>query len=187
MTTNQPISCLAGIRYGDALFDLALDSDTLDSVRADLASLTDALSSDSELSRLAGGPLMDRARGRALIAAIVPALNPTDLTHRFLNLLAENRRLALIESAAARFARRCEAHHGIRRVTVESARPLTKAQRERLDDALTDALDTRCLILEEQTIPDLIGGLRLRIDSLIFDASVSGQLTRLARRLTTNG
>jgi F-type H+-transporting ATPase subunit delta len=65
---------------------------------------------------------------------------------------------------------------------VTSAQPLDEAERERLRDALAKILDRRVEI-KLAVDPALIAGFRARVGSTLYDASLQGQLDRLASRL----
>jgi len=66
-----------------------------------------------------------------------------------------------------------------RRATVESAVELDDATRARIASELAAKYDND-LDLSFQTNPDLIAGLRIRVGSDVWDASVNGRLERLA-------
>jgi F-type H+-transporting ATPase subunit delta len=71
-----------------------------------------------------------------------------------------------------------------RTVIAESPQPLAAEDRKKLQTILEKkwGMDVS---LEEQTVPSLIGGLRLRSGDWQFDASVRGRLERLAHHFTS--
>ncbi len=66
-----------------------------------------------------------------------------------------------------------------RKVTVESAVDLDEATRQRVVAGLAKQYGTD-LVVQYQTTPALIGGLRIRVGNDVFDGSVQGRLNRLA-------
>ncbi|MFT4175396.1 MAG: F0F1 ATP synthase subunit delta [Luteolibacter sp.] len=66
-----------------------------------------------------------------------------------------------------------------RQVTVESAVELDAAARERVAKGLTAQYGSD-LVFNYQITPSLLGGLRIRVGSDVFDGSVQGRINRLA-------
>lgn len=74
-----------------------------------------------------------------------------------------------------------EKHHAI----IESATPLSPETGERVWRDL-QAKYGEDLTVEFQVQPSLLGGLRIRIGSDVWDGSVLGRMTRLEQAITTN-
>lgn len=66
-----------------------------------------------------------------------------------------------------------------RHVTVESATELAPAERERVRQGLQEKYGSH-LTFEFRQNPALLGGMRVRVGSDVFDGSVKGRLDRLA-------
>ena len=66
-----------------------------------------------------------------------------------------------------------------RQVTVESAVALDPPTRQRLLAGLAGHYGTD-LVVQYQTAPELLGGLRIRVGDDVLDGSVQGRLARLA-------
>lgn len=66
-----------------------------------------------------------------------------------------------------------------RQVTVESATQLDEPSRRRVATGLANQYGPD-LVIDYQTNPALLGGLRIRVGNDIFDGSVKGRLDRLA-------
>ena len=61
-------------------------------------------------------------------------------------------------------------------VEVESAVSLTDEQLAGMRDQLSEVLDTQNFMIQLKVNPDLIGGISMRVNSLLIDASVKGRL-----------
>jgi F-type H+-transporting ATPase subunit delta len=101
----------------------------------------------------------------------------------FVQTLAENRRLAYLPEISTLFDELKDEAEGVIDVTVTSAAPLDKAQREALAAALQRRLK-RQVRLHTETDPSLIGGAVLRAGDLVIDGSVRSRLDRIAYELT---
>ena len=148
----------AGQRYAKALFDLANETGALRAVEADLKSLAVALNDSADLRRLLASPVFgaaDKAKGLAAIAAKAK-FNPTTGKFRVL-------------AAKARGAVSAE---------VTSAAPLTAAQATGIAASLRTALGKDPEITT-RVDPSLLGGIKVRVGSRLFDASLKNKLDSL--------
>lgn len=167
-----------GDRYARALFDLALETATLDAVRADLKSLRVAWLESADLRRLASSPVISAAdQGKGLTAVATTAkFNPT--TVRFLGLLAQNGRARDLTAVIAGFDALYARHAGIVAAEVVSAVPLTTAQTTHVRSALMQALG-KAPEITTRVDPALLGGLKVKVGSKLFDASLKTRLDQL--------
>jgi len=107
---------------------------------------------------------------------------PPDKGRRFLRVVADNGRLALLPEIAQLYAaQRAEAERKVQ-AEVVSAFPLDDAQRQALVEALKRRLG-REVSLDVRVDESLIGGAIVRAGDLVIDGSVTGQLERLAHTL----
>ena len=110
---------------------------------------------------MSGGSL-DEERLRTVVAKIVEA-TPRD----YRAILVALQRLARLDADR-------------RSVVIESAVPLDDATRQRVVAGLAKDYGTG-LKVECKVVPDLLGGLRIRVGTDVLDGSVQGRLDRLAR------
>lgn len=68
-------------------------------------------------------------------------------------------------------------------VEVESATSLTDEQLAGLHEQLTSVLNTDNIMVQVKVNPDLLGGLSVRVNSLLIDATVKGQLMQFQKEL----
>lgn len=167
-----------GGRYAQALFELALQADSLVAVEGDLKSLKAAYLDSTDLRRLLQSPGFtseDKAKGLDAVAA---AANAHPLTRKFLGLLSQNRRASALVPVVDAFARLASQHRGTVSAEVVSAAPLTDMQREQITTALRQALG-RDPEIETRVDPALLGGLRLKVGSRLYDASLKTRLDQM--------
>ena len=91
MAANSGASGLAG-RYAGALFDLAKEQGALDQVQADLAGLKGLLDESADLTRLIESPAISKDDQAKALTAVVKKAGASELTTKFLGLLAHKRR-----------------------------------------------------------------------------------------------
>lgn len=167
-----------GERYAQALFDLALETNKLDAVRADLKSLKAAWIESAELRRLATSPVISSEdQGRGLAAIAVKAKFETT-TKNFLGLLAQNGRARDLGSVITSFEALYAKHTGVVAAEVVSTRALSAAQLKTITTALTTALGKNPEITT-RIDPSILGGLKVKVGSKLFDASLKTKLDQM--------
>jgi F-type H+-transporting ATPase subunit delta len=171
------VSGLAG-RYALALLDLAESQKQLDEVASEVGALKQAIADSADLTRFIRSPLFSREQQSKAMAAILDKAGASDLTHRFVLVVAHNRRLfalpKMIDGYLAELARR----RGEVTAKVTAARELTAPQRNSLDETLRKVIGAKVKV-DLDVDPGLLGGLVVRVGSRMFDSSLRTKLAKL--------
>lgn len=165
-------------RYATALFELARESEALDRVAEDLATVREALVSSPELQRLIRSPVVPRQELEGALLALAERLGVHHLVRNLLGLLAQRRRLFALPHIITAYGEMLAAHRGEVTAEVTAAMPLDDKQLARLRKALEKQAG-RTVKLVAKVDPDLIGGLVVRIGSRMIDASLKTKLQHL--------
>jgi len=171
------LSSLAS-RYATALFELADEGKQLDQVADDLRTMRQALIESDDLRRLVRSPLIPRDQQRDAIVAVLRELGASELTQKFVGLVASKRRLFalphMIDAYLAELAKR----RGELTAHVAASHKLTAAQTRALTDQIKKALGAKVTI--DMTVePDLLGGMVVKVGSLMIDSSLRTKLNKL--------
>lgn len=167
-----------GSRYAQALFDLANDQNQVAAVEADLKSLKAALADSRDLRILLASPTFsaeDKGRGLAGIAEKA-RFNAT--TKKFLGLLAANGRAGALPAVITAFEKLAADARGAVSAEVVTAVPLSSAQAKGVAQALRQALGKDPEITT-RVDPAILGGIKVRVGSRLFDASLRSKLDSL--------
>ena len=167
-----------GARYAQALFDLANDEKQVGAIEADLNSLRKALADSRELRVLIGSPTFsseDKAKGLVGVGAS-GKFNMTTL--KFLGLLASNGRAAALSAVIDGYARLSAAARGAVSAEVVTAVALTAPQAKGVQAALRQSLGKDPEITT-RVDPALLGGIKVKVGSRLFDASLRSKLDSL--------
>ena len=167
-----------GARYAQALFDLAVETGAFAQVEGDLKSLEIMRAESADLRTLLSSPKFsaeDKAKG---LAAIAEKAGLSATTLKFLGLLAANRRTLALEGIIKAFHRLADARRGVVSAQVVTAIPLTDAQSTSLAAALRTALGKDPQI-ETRVDPAILGGVKVRVGSRLYDASLKSKLDSL--------
>lgn len=172
---------LAG-RYASALFDLASEAGTVSAVENDLETLAQALAESADLRSLTTNPEIGRGAQGAAIEAVAKSLGTSELTRKFLGVLAGNRRLGKLGEVIRAFRTIAAQQRGEVTAEVTSAHALTDAQLDQLKTKLT-AREGRTVKLTTKVDQDLLGGLVVTIGSKRIDGSIRTRLNSLAQAM----
>ena len=167
-----------GLRYAQALFELAKSQREVAVVEADLKGLKALIAESADLRMLIASPTFDAEQKGKGLSAIADAAGLAATTVKFLGLVAANRRAGALPSMIAAFERIAAADRGAVSAEVVTAMPLTAAQETALAAALRTALGKDPEI-ETRVDPAILGGLRVRVGSRLYDASLKSRLDSL--------
>ncbi|GHF20332.1 ATP synthase subunit delta [Kordiimonas sediminis] len=174
-------SIVSGIsgRYAVALFELALESKALEAVETDLAKLDALLGESEEFKTLVTSPLFSSEEQEKGTQAVAKAAELSDLTCKFLGVLAANRRLNTLKSSIADYFKLLSFQRGEVSASVVSAKKLTKKQLEDLTKTLKSAVG-RDVAITADVDESLLGGLTVKLGSQMVDSSLKTKLDNLA-------
>ena len=167
-----------GARYAQALFELAEQAGSLPVVEADLKGLKAMRDESADLRKLLVSPTFsseDKAKG---LLAVADAAGVSALTRKFLGLLCANARASALPAVITAFERLAAAHRGAVAAEVTTALPLSAAQLKGVAAALRQALG-KDPELTARVDPAILGGLKVRVGSRLFDASLKSRLDSL--------
>jgi len=169
---------LAG-RYASALFDLARESNAIDSVLKSLGDLKAGLAESADLRALVTSPIVGRTDAANAIGAVAKAMKLDSLTTKFLGVLAENRRLAALPGMIDAFNAIVANHRGEVTAKVTSAHPLTAEQVKTLTANLKSRVG-RDVTVATTVDPAILGGLVVQLGSQLIDGSIRTRLNSFA-------
>ena len=167
-----------GLRYAQALFELAKGQGDAAVVEADLKSLKAMRAESADLRTLIASPAFDADEKGKGLAAVADAAGFSPTTKKFLGLVAANRRASALPGMIAAFEKLAAEDRGAVSAEVVTAMPLTDAQARALAAALRTALGKDPEI-DTRVDPAILGGLKVRVGSRLYDASLKSRLDSL--------
>lgn len=168
--------------YAQALIKAAGTLDAAQALRDELRSFRDAMAAVPGIAKMATNPAVPMERKSAIVGEIASHLGVQGLAERFLLLLLDNYRLQHLPTVLDALETELNRRLGVATAEVTTAQPVEDGETERLREVLVKMLD-RKVELKLSVDPDLIAGFRARVGSILYDASLRGQLDRLADRL----
>ena len=177
MAANSTASGLAG-RYAGALFDLAKEAKTLDQVQVDLSGLKALLAESTDLTRLIESPAISRDDQVKALTAVAKKAGASDLTTKFLGLLADKRRAFVLPDVIDAYASLLSEEKGEEQAEVISAVALTETQAKDVQEKISKSVG-KTVTMTQRVDPSLLGGLVVRVGSRMIDASLKTKLHQL--------
>jgi F-type H+-transporting ATPase subunit delta len=172
---------LAG-RYASALFALARDERQIEAVSRSLDLLAQALVDSRDFAELVASPLVDRKQAGQALAAIAGELSIDPITTNFLGVLARNGRKNQLRPVIGAFRRLSAEHRGETVAEVVTAHPLKDDQLAALKQQLRSRAG-RDVAIETRIDPEILGGIVVKLESQMIDASIRTKLNRLAEAM----
>ncbi|MER8655883.1 F0F1 ATP synthase subunit delta [Mesorhizobium sp. M0847] len=184
----QSSSQISGVaeRYAGSLFELALQSNSVAKVEADLNSFAKMLDDSADLTRLINSPVFSSEDQAKAIASIADKAGITGLTGNFLRVVARNRRLFAVPGMIKAFRRISAEQRGETSAEVTSAHELTAAQQTELKAALKSVAG-KDVAITVTVDPSLLGGLVVKMGSRQIDTSLKTKLNSLKLALKEVG
>ncbi|MBO4547684.1 MAG: ATP synthase F1 subunit delta [Abditibacteriota bacterium] len=170
-------------RYTQSLFAVGEKLGLTDRLREDLACAAGAWE-DGDLRRVLSAPailISDREKKDVLAALFASRLS--EICMNFLSLLVDKNRTDILGACRDDFEALVYESRNIEVARVESAFPLSDAQRQRLTEALEKHLGKKLIVGSVTVNPELIGGLRVTVSDDVLDFSLSAAMTDMKRSL----
>jgi F-type H+-transporting ATPase subunit delta len=165
-------------RYATALFEIARDGKLLDEVERDLREIEAIHADSADFRELLASPVHSREEQGRAIAAIAVAMGLGPTVTSTLGLMAKNRRLFVVPGLIEQVKGLIAAERGEVTAEVTTAKALTRTQAEELAATLKKSVGKEVRI--ESTVDEsLIGGMVVKVGSLMIDSSIRSKLAQL--------
>ena len=177
MASEKAQGGLAG-RYANAVFELAQDQKAVDAVSADLSSLRRAIETSPDLARLVRSPVFSAEDQAKALSAILEKMGAHPLATKFVLLLAQKRRLFVLDQIIAAYEHLVAKSRGETEAEVTSTRHLKDDEIAELKAMLKSKLGKEPR-LNSRIDPTLLGGLIVKVGSRMIDSSLRTKLDSL--------
>jgi F-type H+-transporting ATPase subunit delta len=169
-------------RYAKALYQLAVENKTQETVIAHLRALNEIFAKDPAALQFLVSPLVTATEREAVLTA---ALKDKGLAKEVVEtalLLARNDRFALFSELVTAFESEADKANNVCRGTVRSATALGQTERQRVEETVERVLKKK-VIMTYKIDPAVIGGLVAQVGSYTFDDSIDSHLKRMNEEL----
>ena len=166
--------------YAKAIFSAALDAGNHERVAKDLVLLS-AVSQTQEVSRLIEDPELSKDKIAQTIIGLADG-EVDKLANKMLELLADNKRLNLIEAINTSYQELLEQHNNTSSIVVNVANQPSEDNKNMIIEKLrTEHGEGSNIEFSED--PSIMGGLSIKIGDETLDLSIRGKVKKLVNQL----
>ena len=165
-------------RYASALYDLAADSKSVDSVLADLTLLQTMLNDQKDLNLVIKSPLIASTDKLDILEKLLLNIKANKLTLTFLKVLEQNKRFSNLYSIISQFININAYNRGDVLADITSAEELNDEQRKNITEQIKNTLGKK-LSLNFIVDKKIIGGLVVKVGSKMIDTSLANKINKL--------
>lgn len=167
--------------YAEALYGAAKEAGAVDAVAGDLRSLVESIGTSPDVLRLIESPDVAVEAKKGALAGIFAERNPT--LANFLKVVLDRGRASDLPDIAKAFTAKVDDAEGRIAVEAITAVPLPDDLRQKILDKVQRETG-RTPFVTERVDPEIVGGLILRVGSVMLDASVRRHLDAMGRGMS---
>ena len=168
--------------YGEALFELAIEKNELESIAEQVNVLADAFAENKELIKLLSHPKISKEEKINVIESIFKGRMSDDIVG-FLVIIVEKDRGSEIEDILKLFQAKVREYKKIGVALVTSAIELSTEQKQKVEQKLLQQTAYESFEVEYKVDASLIGGMIIRIGDRVVDSSIRSKLDNLTKEL----
>ena len=168
--------------YAEALLDLATSNDTLKETTNDMNIVSQFLANSSDLKKFLSNPLITREAKKNVVKDILGEQIGAS-TLKFLLLLVDRNRIALLDGIAQKFLELSYKQESIEIAKVTSSVQLSAQQQQNIAEKLKVITGAKQIKMALKVDPQLIGGFTIEVGSKLIDTSIRGQLRQISSLL----
>lgn len=169
--------------YGDALFELAVEENRLDSMQEEVRAMAQILQENGDLNRLMNHPKIDKENKVKLIEDIFKGQVSDELVG-LVRMIVEKGHYKEIDSVFSYFMDTVKEYKNIGTAFVTSAVELSNEQKAAVENRLLETTKYVQFEMHFDVDAGLIGGMVIRIGDRVVDSSIKTKLYDLTRELS---
>ncbi|MEG0962677.1 MAG: ATP synthase F1 subunit delta [Lachnospiraceae bacterium] len=169
--------------YGDALFELAVESNQVDKLLDEVKCVQQILQENNELSKLMNHPKIVKEEKIRILENIFKGRVCNELTG-LMRILVSKGHYGEMESVFTYFIDQVKEYKNIGTAYVMAPMPLTDSQKKQIETRLLETTKYVAFEMHYGVDQSLIGGMVIRIGDRVVDSSVKNKLYQLTRKLS---
>jgi F-type H+-transporting ATPase subunit delta len=182
---DPSVSGVSG-RYATALFELARDEKSIDTVKADLDAFAAMLADSDDLRRVVRSPVFTADTQSKALTAVLEKAAISGISANFLKVLTANRRLFVVGDVIRAFNALVAKFRGEATADVTVAETLSDKNLDARKVALKKVTG-KDVTLNVKVDPSIIGGLVLKLGSRMVDSSLRTKLNSMKHAMKEAG
>ena len=167
-------------RYARAIFEIALEQNTIEKWDADLNKLS-GLPDEKELLLLLESPRLTFEDKKQLLEKHLEGVSP--MAQNVAYLLMERNKIGLLSSILQQYRQMVDLYTGTTRARVTTAVPLEQTELNKIGQTL-ETITGKKIIMDIDIDPAIIGGFIARINGTLLDGSTRNKLQTLKKEMS---
>ena len=168
--------------YGDALFEIAVEENRMDSLMEEISMVQAVLNENSDFEKILMHPEIPKSKKLQVIEDVFKGKISDALTG-FLRIVVTKGRYKDLPDIFAYFIARVKEYKKIGVAQVVSAVPVTDGQKQKSEKKLLDTTHYETMEIDYKVDESLIGGLMIRIGDRVVDSTIKSKLGKLTANL----
>jgi F-type H+-transporting ATPase subunit delta len=168
-------------RYAKALLDLALEQNQLDAIAGNMKDFLDTIRKNPQLDVLLKSPVITGDHKMAVVKRVFEKSYHKN-TIAFFDILIRKNRSYYVKGAVQAFMHLYKIHNKIITASIKTAQPINDNLTNEVKQFI-EKYSGKKVELTSSIDPRLIGGLVIQMEDKLFDASISGKLSKVKHDL----
>ncbi len=167
-------------RYARALLALAKENNQIEVYQKQLTQFSELAKTSPDLFRVLGAKELEAGERRNVLTQVLEKLGCDKVFTNFLTVVLHKGRILLTPAIAFSYDEIANKALGRKVMVVTTAVALSETVTQNLKASFETKLKCQ-LILKTEVDPQVLGGVRVRIDDQVFDGTFKNQLNKLVR------
>ena len=180
--TDNKITFASTNSYSQALYELGNESSSLNAIEDQANSILKLISENEELKNFIKNPTNKIEEQSAAFNLISDKFNFNNLLKTFLNFIITKRRLFFIQKIIEDFIDTCSKNRGEIKADLTSSKELKETDISKIKAELASNFGAN-IKLNYKHEPSLIGGLIIKVGSIMVDTSIKSKLKKLETKM----
>ena len=182
MSKNKGFSETSAGRYSLALYELAIEANTLSVIEVHSVSIIDLISSSEDFKSLIKDPTNNKEDQLNALNKISEQYKLNQLLTKFLSFLIFKKRFFYVDKILKSFVETCSIKRGELKAELTSAKDLTENEVDSIKEELMKNFSSK-IRLNYKHDASLIGGLIVQVGSTMVDTSIKNKLQQIENRM----
>lgn len=169
--------------YGEALFEVAVEEGTMDSLIEEVEGVLDIFQANEEYVKLLNHPKIPVEEKISLLEKAFKG-KASDQLVGFLTTIVEKGRFAEVKEILIYFENEVREYKKIGTAFITSAVPLTQAEKASVEKKLLETTSYESFRMNYEVDNSLIGGMVIKIGDRVVDSSIRTKLGNMAKELS---
>ena len=162
--------------YAEALFSLGLEERKLPKLQEESKALSEIIDDNEDFLLLLGSRFLDRKERKDMSDKILKEFD-NDIIN-LIKVIIDNNRIEYIKDILQAFNSLCNEYKGVKEGLIYSAFPLKKETINKIKNKISQ-IEKMDVELISRIDPSLIGGVKVVINSHVYDGSIKNQLDKM--------